>query len=116
MTIASSKIKHLCAGVGLLSARTFQKGEVIGSYYETLVLHDLSPGEHTRKLWRCEVLKVDMFSFSTYTVQVQVQGSQFERVTARLENKDTISVVLASFCASAFINIFHYAKKDEKYS
>lgn len=73
VTIGPSTTKCLNAGSRVCAARTFQKGEVIGSYYGALVNHDLSSREHTRKLYGNKVLKVDVAQFSRYALQVQVQ-------------------------------------------
>lgn len=56
----------------LLAARTSQKSETTGSYYTTLVYHDLSSREHTGKVDEGGVLKVDVVRFSKYVLQGQV--------------------------------------------
>lgn len=58
--IALSKIKHSNAGSGVSAARTFWKVEATGNYYGTMVCHDQSSRQHTRKVCGEGVLKVDV--------------------------------------------------------
>lgn len=100
----------------MFGARTFQNSEATRVYYGTLVYHDLSLGEDTRKSYADGVLKVNLARFSKFAVQVKVQGRQFELVTEQLGNEKAMCAVSASLCASAFINDFYYANEDDKYS
>lgn len=49
-TKATSKTKHLNASLEIFSPGSFQKSEVLGSYYGSLVYHDLSSSEYRRKM------------------------------------------------------------------
>lgn len=115
VTIAPSKIRHPSAGLGVFASRTFQKDDIIGAYYGTLVYHDLSSRQHTRKVYGDGVLKVDVARFSKYALQLRVQGKRFEGVKERICGAKAVCIVPASFCACAFINDFHYAEKDQDY-
>lgn len=97
MTIAPLRIKHSSAGLEVSAPRPFQKGDFIGSYYETLIYHNLSSREHTTKVYRDRVLRVDLAQFLKYALQVRMQGIQFEWASKRLEDKTAIRVVPAPF-------------------
>lgn len=77
----------------------FQKSKIIGSYYGTLLYHDLFYWKHTRKVYEDDALKVAVAQLSRYALQVQVQRRQSERIVERLESKKAISTVPAPFCA-----------------
>lgn len=64
VTKPPSKTKHSSAGLELFAARTFQEGQATGSYYGTLIHHDLTSRKHTRKMYENGVLKVDVTRFS----------------------------------------------------
>lgn len=46
---APSKTKHLTAGLGVFATRTIKTGDVIGPYSKTIVYHDLSLRQRTRR-------------------------------------------------------------------
>lgn len=50
MIIAPSGTTHFGAGLGVYATRTFRRGEATGSYYGTLVKHELTSSEHTREV------------------------------------------------------------------
>lgn len=70
VTIASWNIKHFSVGLEVFAASKFQKNEVLGSYYGTLVHHDLSSRAHTKKVYGNGVLKVDVARISMYAMRV----------------------------------------------
>lgn len=71
--IAPPMTKHFSSGLGVFAARTSQMAEDIASYYVTLIYHDISCREQTRKVYGDIVRKVDVARFSKYALQVQVQ-------------------------------------------
>lgn len=97
VAIEPSKIKHSNSGLRVFGVRKFQKAEVIGRHYATLVSHDLSSRKHTRKMYGDGVLGVDVTWFSKYVLQVHVQRGRFEESTERLGYKKDVCVVPASF-------------------
>lgn len=64
MSIPSATAEHLSAGLKVFAARMFQRGEVTGSYYETLMYYSLSFREHTRKVSGNRVQEVEFARFS----------------------------------------------------
>lgn len=51
VTMTLSSTKHPSTGLGFFAAKTNHKSKVAGSYYETLVHHDQSSKEHTKKVY-----------------------------------------------------------------
>lgn len=68
----------------MLASRTFQKEDVIGAYYGTLLYHDFSSRKHTRKVYGDGILKVDMARFPNYALQLKVQGRGLKGVKERV--------------------------------
>lgn len=114
MTIALSNTKHFGAGLELFAARLFQKREVIGTYFETLVYHGLSFQGTRGRFYADRVLKMNVTLFSKYALEIQRQERRFGRVTEQLRYTRALCVVSASFCACGFINDFRYTEEIEE--
>lgn len=105
-TRASLKTKHFNARIGAFAAKTFSKSEFIGSYFETLVHHEVSSREQERKLCWDVAPKVGVAHFFKYALQVRVQRRRLERATKRLGNNKGIHLIPVSSCACVDINDF----------
>lgn len=112
--IPTMKIKHCSAGLGVFAGMTSQQSENTGSYYVTLVYHDLFSGKHTRKLYGYEALYVDLVRFSRYALQNQVRGGPFEWGTKSLGSKRAISKVQPIFMRVLSSTTFFKPEKTRK--
>lgn len=114
MTVGPSKIKCFIAGVVVSAAKIFEKAEVAWSFYKTLVYHVLWSTEHTGKLYRSEVLRVDLAQFRKHVLQLLVQERRYAQISERLGNKKAICVLSASFYACALVHDSLLVRKDEE--
>lgn len=114
VTMMPSKIEHSKAGLWVFSARSFQKGDVTGSYYGALGYYDLSPREPARTGNVIGVRIADVTRFSKYVLQVQVQQKQLEQGHRADSKNENYMCPPASFYACTFINSFRYASKERR--
>lgn len=73
LTTVPSTTRYSKAGLKVLAARTFQKNEVIESYFRTLICHTLSSRKHKRTMYGDGDMNEDVLRFCRYEIQVQLQ-------------------------------------------
>lgn len=107
LAVASSRIKHSIAGLGLATLRTFQRGDATGSSRNMLGHHEPLSRKHTRKVYENGVLKVYGARFSKFALQDYVRKRWFERVTERVEEKNFTrsSCFLLCVCAQLLLQL-----------
>lgn len=115
VTTASSKISRPSAELDVFASKAFQKDDIIGSYYCTLVHHDIFSRQHTREVYGDWALKVDVARFSKHASNLRVQGRRLEGARNLDCGAEAVCIVPTSFCACAFTNDYHYAEKGQGY-
>ena len=113
--IARSGINHSNAGLGCFAARPFEKDELIGCYYGTLVYANLIDRVRTpRKEYGKGVMMVSRETFQTYAFQVYTNRvtTGFEAVTDLTDGRVSIHIVPPVFCSMRYINDARYLDGD----
>lgn len=84
------------------------------SFSRALLLCSLSSKEPTKKLYADEAVGKELAHPTKFLLQIQMQGTRFERVIEELRKqiRSTVCVVAAFFSASALLNDFRYANEE----
>lgn len=110
-----STIRHRNAGLGVVAARTFHKGDRVASVFGTLVYHILGTRRHRTKTYGDGVMAVDRSRFKRYAMHVSCTGPSFNSVSERFRGKPSVFIVPAPFCIAACVNDYRYDAEDEDY-
>lgn len=124
MYVAKSNIRHPQAGMGLFAGRRFRKGETIGSFYGTLVYHDLQERSQKTKTYGNGILEASVDKFIANHFLLRTSGDEFRygdkdhtrRKTSTIVHKniDAVYIVPAPFCAAGYVNDPRYGTRDEE--
>jgi len=116
LMIAKSTIKHPNAGLGIFAAKTFQPGDIVASYFGTLVYSTLRNRREKTKTYGTGILGVDPQRFRNYAMQVPVSGNAFREVKGSSDGRKSVFIVPPPFCSASYINDYRYGKLDQEYS
>ena len=113
--VCRSSINHPRAGRGCFAARSFEKDELIGCYYGTLVYANLIDRTRApRKEYGQGVLMVSREDFQMYAFQVYTNRAStgFGAVTDLTDGRVSIHIVPPPFCSMRYINDARYLQGD----
>ena len=116
--LSNSLIRHPQAGLGVFTAKSFQEGDVVCTFYGTLVYHDLYDRVQVTKTYADGIMAVSVERFRDFALQLEVNPSaaDFRRLTAVPGGNKLVFIAPAPFCTGGYINDFHYwdgdAEKD----
>ena len=118
LEIRSSLINHPSAGEGVFATRKFSKGDLVCSFYGTLVYSDLTRRVATASLYGSGATAVSVEAFRRYSAMVQVgKGSELESflpLDSYRDAKGEPSVYISPFksCVGGKMNDPRYLKED----
>lgn len=113
--VMKSTVKHPNAGQGCFAARCFQEGELIGSYYGTLVYHNLFERKNApRKEYGHGVMLVtrDTYLKFAFRINLSKNAHGFNSIPDLTDGRASVHVVPPSFCSMRYINDARYLPGD----
>ena len=113
--IMPSTVKHPMAGRGCFASRSFQEDDLVGTYYGTLVYHNLFDRTRApRKEYGQGVMNVTRHSYMTnaFRVTKAKKATGFGAVTDLTDGHASIHIVPPVFCSMRYINDARYIDGD----
>ena len=105
--VRPSLIDHDYAGDGLFANRTFGKGELVGTYYGTVVYTDMTMASQKHRSIGKGFMRVDSETFTKWAMEV----TEGEGVVVD-GRKRLVFIVPGPHCAMRYINDPRYRKND----